>query len=346
MADPSKYSSGNYPSWYFGYSAEYISIYGSNLTWAGFTKSWIGNANYMQNTGLPSANAYNTGSNRREFQPGNFTITQTGPSTMTLADIDLKCELAYRITSGAFLGFTPTPCKAGKDADCPTNCAAGSAKQQQQPASAGFVCALCPAAGKGSDLQSWKVGVSCGSSTAAAASGPAKGTGHRRRLFGVTQAGSGTEKANSNSKQTGSTGGSTTGNAAGGTIGSTAGGTASITAGSTAGSTTSSTCGGAYKPPAGTSKPLHGSGVLVADSSDLLHPVCKSNKAFAGFAAWLVGKQTWFSYQADELSWKILGSTEGSRLARLPVMSCAGTALGGTHAEPAALTVQSQQLGE
>jgi hypothetical protein len=111
MANPSSmFNSDNYPSWYFGYAAEYSSIYGGNVTWAHFTKSWIGNANMMQNSGLPSVNAYNTGSNRREFKPGNFTIIQTGASTLRLTDIDLKCELSYRITSGSVLGLAPTPC--------------------------------------------------------------------------------------------------------------------------------------------------------------------------------------------------------------------------------------------
>ncbi|WIA34253.1 hypothetical protein OEZ86_012604 [Tetradesmus obliquus] len=86
MADPTGYSSGNYPSWYFDYATKYSSIPGSNLTWPDFTLSWIGNAVFMQNTGLPSINAYNTGSNRREFTPGNFTLNQQlGPAAFVFS---------------------------------------------------------------------------------------------------------------------------------------------------------------------------------------------------------------------------------------------------------------------
>jgi hypothetical protein len=313
MANTSSYSS-NYPSWYFDYAVEYSETRNINPSWTNFTKTWIGDSNYITTAGLPSSDAYNTGSNRREFRPANYTVTKTGPSTFTLTDPGLRCELAYRITSGSFLGLAPTPCKAGADADCPASCPSGSAKQQQQPASAGFVCALCPAAGKGSDLQSWKVGVSCGSTSApTAAAGTAKSAGrsspgNRRSLTAAAQAGSGTAKARTKSS--------------------------------------ADACGGAFKTPSGTSKPLFGSGILVADSSDLSQPVCKSNKPFAGFAAWLAGKKTWFSHQDGEVAWRVLGGTKDSQLAKLPVWGCAGTVLGGTHAPPEALAGRGEQLGE
>jgi hypothetical protein len=108
MANPTDSRSLNYPSWYFDYAVSYRRFPGSNLTWSDFTTSWIGNAKIWQNTGLLSVNAYNTGSNRREFQPANFTIAKTGPSTFSLTDLDLKCDLAYRITSGSFLGLAPS----------------------------------------------------------------------------------------------------------------------------------------------------------------------------------------------------------------------------------------------
>jgi hypothetical protein len=114
---------------------------------------------------------------------------------------------------------------------------------------------------------------------------------------------------------------------------------------SSSSSSSASTCGGMFKPPSPPSKPLFGSGVLVVDSSDLSQSVCKSNKAFAGFAAWLAGKQTWFSYQDGEVAWRVLGSTAGSQLSRLPVMQCAGLVRGGTHAEPEELARNGVQLG-
>jgi hypothetical protein len=84
MANPSDSRSLNYPSWFFDYAVSYrrSSVNPrSNLTWNDFTTSWIGNAKINQDTGLPSVNAYNTGSNRREFQPANFTVVKSGPST-------------------------------------------------------------------------------------------------------------------------------------------------------------------------------------------------------------------------------------------------------------------------
>jgi hypothetical protein len=74
--------------------------------------------------------------------------------------------------------------------------------------------------------------------------------------------------------------------------------------------------------------------------------VCKSNQAFAGFAAWLAGKQTWLSYQDGEVLWRLLGSSKGSQLSRLPVWQCAGSVRGGTHAEPEELARNGEQLGE
>lgn len=360
------WSSDNSPSTYMDFQTDIPRMSNTSLSWDGVLKTWVGGGQPLRGSmdeglGLPSATGRLSGSNLKYYTPGDYKVSQSGPSAFTLTSGDLGCEYTYRITAGSFLGLAPTPCKPGTDADCPKACAAGSFKQQQQqPTSAGYICALCGAGSASADgssckpcinnavkvswlygdysfsgdLAYWRVGAnSCSASPAAAtaATTQTKDSGSARKMLA--------DKPNS----TGSMGSKSS-------IGSMA--ASSSSTGYTA-AASSSPCDGLYKPQAGNaSKPLYGSGVLAVDSSDLSSPVCKSNKAFADFAAWLSGKQTWFSYQAPFsagdapiIQWQVLGSTAGSKLARLPTNLCSAVSLGGTRSDPAYLTHKASLLG-